>query len=324
MYLGIEIGGTKLQLGVGPGDGSPLVAFERQEIDPREGATGILRQIRELGESLLRQHAIRRIGIGFGGPVNARLGSVIKSHQVAGWENMPLVEWCRDVLGVGTVLGNDCDVAALAEARCGAGRGRRAVFYVTVGTGIGGGFVCHGQLYGEGRPAVAEIGHLRPGLDADRPQSTVESRASGPAIAAEARRRVIQASGAEKPLADDLLRRCHGSLEQLTARLVGDAAQAGNELAQDVLRRSWRVLGWAIAQVVTLLAPEIVIVGGGLSLLGQRWFFQPLRDEVARYVFPPLSDSFEIAPAELGERVVVHGALTLARSSEPAEPAAGG
>lgn len=311
MKLGIEIGGTKLQLGVGDGQSSDVIELARESIHPAAGAAGILDQIERLGTRLIRQHGIDRVGIGFGGPVDATLGRAVKSHQVDGWDDFPLVDWCQHRLGLPAVIGNDCDVAALAEADFGAGQGKQSVFYVTVGTGVGGGFVCDGRLYGRGRPAVAEIGHMRPGLTADQPNMTVESLASGWGIAETARARLEDATGDD---AVDLERRCEGDAQRLTAELVAQAAADGNVLAEDVLQFACRVLGWAIAQVITLLAPEVVVVGGGVSLIGKQLFFVPLRREVARYVFPPLIDAYAIKPAALGETVVVQGALRLARA----------
>lgn len=338
MFLGIEIGGTKLQLGVGTGDSPELAALVRQEIDPRRGAVGILEQIESAGIALLQKHSIERIGIGFGGPVNSLTGVVTKSHQVGGWENVPLGRWCEETLGRPTRIGNDCDVAALAEAKYGAARGAGSMFYVTVGTGVGGGLVIGGQVHGAGRPAVAEIGHLRPGLHDDRADMTVESHASGWGIAAAAvarmtgqvsrpldsvrpnvghssesvRQRLDHVQQTEEEYIADLLQRCGGDAEQLTAKMVAQAAAEGNEVAREVLAHACQVLGWAIAQVITLVAPEVVVVGGGVSLIGEQFFFSPLRAEVARYVFPPLKDSYRISAAELGETVVVHGALALA------------
>lgn len=342
MFLGIEIGGTKLQLGVGTGDSPELAALVRQEIDPRRGAVGILEQIESAGIALLQKHSIERIGIGFGGPVNSLTGVVTKSHQVGGWENVPLGRWCEETLGRPTRIGNDCDVAALAEAKYGAARGAGSMFYVTVGTGVGGGLVIGGQVHGAGRPAVAEIGHLRPGLHDDRADMTVESHASGWGIAAAAvarmtgqvsrpldsvrpnvghssesvRQRLDHVQQTEEEYIADLLQRCGGDAEQLTAKMVAQAAAEGNEVAREVLAHACQVLGWAIAQVITLVAPEVVVVGGGVSLIGEQFFFSPLRAEVARYVFPPLKDSYRISAAELGETVVVHGALALAAQEE--------
>jgi len=285
-------------------------------VDIAQSATGILAQIKEAGGKLAQGRQVTRIGIGFGGPVRSDTGRVIKSHQVAGWEDFPLGPWCQDNFGVPAQLGNDCDVAALAEAVCGAGQGKRTVFYVTVGTGIGGGCVIDRRLHGEGRPAVSEIGHLRPGPEADHAEATVESRACGLAISRAARERLAGTVSAQNPQAQDLLARCDGQVNQLSAKQIGEAAMDGNDLAQDVLHEACRVLGWAIAQVITLIAPDVVVVGGGVSLIGQKYFYEPLRDEIARYVFPPLADSYEIVPAQLGELVVVHGALALARQHD--------
>jgi glucokinase len=342
MYLGIEIGGTKLQLGVGTGDGGEMLAVARHDIDIAQGAAGILEQIERSATALIQKHPVERIGVGFGGPVDSSAGVATKSHQVAGWESFPLARWCQESLGKPAVIGNDCDVAALAEAHFGAGRGAAGVLYVTVGTGIGGGLVLGGKLHGGGRPAASEIGHLRPGLNADRPEMTVESLASGPAIAAAAvarmtgkvsrplesirgplahpnrqqvQRRLADVQDTEQEYIADLLERCSGDAERLTARHVAQAAAEGNDIARQVLDHACQALGWGIAQAITLLAPEAVVVGGGVALAGEQFFFAPLRAEVARYVFPPLAGSYKIVPAALGELVVVHGAIALANSA---------
>lgn len=338
MYLGIEIGGTKLQLGVGNGNGPPLIALERRTVERTRGAAAIREQILEAGRQLFDQYPIERIGYGFGGPVNSMTGRVITSHQVEGWTDFPIVDWTREAFGVPVRLGNDCDVAALAEATYGAGRGHGTVFYITVGTGIGGGLVIDGKSQGAGRLAIAEIGHLRPGPLADDPHATVESLAAGPGIEAAARalvtgqaRHPLIAAGAfalhdvavDWPRGDareivaeddtaDLLDRCLGNVEELTAKSVAQAASKGNRIALAALHQAHVVLGWGIAQMVTLLSPHVVVIGGGVSLMGDELFFDPLRRQVRRFVFPPLADSVRLVPAELDEEVVVHGAIALA------------
>ena len=310
-YLGIEIGGTKLQFGVGKGRSGELLTLVRRDVDRGAGAAGILRQIAEVAPGLVAEYAVAAVGIGFGGPVDAVAGRVTRSNQVAGWEDMPLVEWCTELLGVPAVLANDCDCAALAEARYGAGRGGATVLYVTVGTGIGGGLVVGGKLLGRGRPAVAEIGHLRPGTDAVTGADTVEAVAAGPAIAQAVWRRL--SAGTVPPEArQDLLRRCGHDPERLTAKMVAEAAADGNAIATAVLQYAIRTLGWAIAQALTLTAADVVVVGGGVSLIGEAGFFEPLREAVAGYVFAPLRVSYRVVPAGLGEGVVVCGAVGLA------------
>jgi glucokinase len=343
MYLGIEIGGTKLQLGVGTGRDTDLAELVRLDIQAEHGSRGILEQLERTVPQLIRRHAVERIGIGFGGPLNAKTGVIHKSHQVAGWDQFPLQRWCEEMFSVPTLLGNDCDCAALAEALLGAGRGLRSLFYVTVGTGVGGGFVVDGQLHGAGRPAVAEIGHLRPGLHDDRPELTVESLCSGWGIAAAAqahidgdvsrsldvlrhvhytsskaqvRSQINLVAETQQEFRRDLLARCEGDSELLTAKIVAQAALEGNQIALDVLDHAAQVLGWAIAQTITLLAPEIVVLGGGVSLMDDQLFLEPVERYVKKYVFPPLLHSYRISRAALGEAMVVHGALLLCASRE--------
>lgn len=324
-FLGIEIGGTKLQVAVGSGDGKSFAKLERTEVDPARGAEGIRDQILQAGRFLLSRYDVRRIGIGFGGPVDAAAGRTITSHQVPGWDDFPLAQWCREKLGRPAVLGNDCDAAALAEARFGAGRAHRVVFFVTVGTGVGGGLVIDGQLYQPGQRAVAEIGHLRPGLQATGVHQTVEAAASGRGIeqAMQSRLEGLNSPRAGGPgsadSADDrldLLSRCNGLPDLLTARVIGEAAADGNALALEVLGHACDTLGWAVAQVTTLIAPGVVVIGGGVSLLGDELFFEPVRRAADKYVFPPLAPALNIVPAALGEHVVVHGALALAEAAE--------
>jgi glucokinase len=338
MFLGIEIGGTKLQLGVGDGRAAQTFALERLAIEPALGAAGIRQQLAAAADRMLAGKTLEGIGIGFGGPVDSAAGRTIKSHQIVGWDDFPLAAWCAQTFGAPTVVQNDADTAALAEARFGAGRGANPVFYVTVGSGIGGGLIVDGKIYrGAGRGA-AEIGHLRPGLHADHPDVTVESLASGWGIAAQAQtilsgavaqridpslqrarvtsrlereRRLSAAVAASEEFEADLLARAEGQIDNITGKLVADAAREGNALAADILQSAWQALGWGIAQVITLTAPEVVVVGGGVALLGEE-MLQPLREEVARYVFPPFLERYRIVPAELGEEMVVYGALALA------------
>ena len=165
MYLGIEIGGTKLQLGVGADDGvlAGLWRGTRGRGRRAGGHPPADRRGRAGAAGAGRPRAradCSGVGIGFGGPVDDATQTVIKSHQIEGWDNFPLADWVGDVVGLPAVLGNDADVAGLAEALHGAGKGLSPIFYITIGSGIGGGLIIDGEIYrGCGRGA-AEIGHL--------------------------------------------------------------------------------------------------------------------------------------------------------------------
>ena len=318
MFLGIEIGGTKLQLGVGRGDGGHLAALERLDVQPEHGAEGIRRQLQQAGGALAHRWGVTAVGFGFGGPVDTARGRTIVSHQIEGWREFPLAEWSRQTFGLPALVANDSDSAGLAEARFGAGRGQRVVFYSNVGSGIGGALVIDGQLYSGGGGVASEIGHLRPGLACQQPSQTVESQASGWAITAAVQERMARADPADQQDAADLLARCEGRAERLSTQLIAQAAAEGNRLAHEALDHACQAFGWALAQMITLLAPNMVVIGGGVSLIGESLWLAPLGEHVRRYVFPPLAESLAIAPAKLGEEVVVHGVLALVRDQQEA------
>jgi glucokinase len=315
MYLGIEIGGSKLQVGLGPGDGT-LLDLWRETVDVARGPEGIRQQIVRAVPELLERSSIdstkvRGIGIGFGGPVDDTRHAIIKSHQIAGWDNFPLAMWMTEILKWPAVLGNDADVAGLAEALFGAGKGLSPIFYITIGSGIGGGLIINGEIYrGCGRGA-AEIGHLGVGLSSRKQlqsMGVLEDSASGWAIG-QARERYHRGL----PTTDPLRSISIGQPGECTASDIARAAADGNLLACTILADAWCDLAEAISHVIALLCPRRIIIGGGVSMIGEKLLFEPLRARVAEQVFKPFAHSYDIVPAALGEEVVVHGALALAR-----------
>ena len=313
MYLGIEIGGTKLQLGLGEGDGA-LVSLWRANVDVAAGAEGIRRQIGAAVPELLTQCGIDRqqvhgIGVGFGGPVDDTARAVIKSHQIEGWDKFPLVNWLTEKLGWPAVLGNDADVAGLAEALFGAGQGLSPIFYVTIGSGIGGGFIVNGEIYRGVGLGAAEIGHLRIFEPKTKTIDILEHYASGWAIG-RAPELIMNYR-----LGDDAVPfwSTPEDLAALTANDVARAAAAGNKLALRILDGAWEALSEALCHVITLLCPRRIVIGGGVALMGETLLFEPLRAKVAARVFKPFAGCYDIVPARLGEEMVVHGALALAR-----------
>lgn len=261
MFLGVEIGGTKLQVGACDRRGR-LRTLERRSVEREEGARGILRQLEQIIPAILRAHRVRKIGVGFGGPVDSASGRVVRSFHVTGWDGFQLRRWFERWFKLPTVVENDTNVAALAEALIGAGRGKRVVLYSNVGTGIGGGLVIDGALY-NGRFGAMEIGHTR--FFVRGKWRILESFASGL------------------------------SMEQGTTTLAQSA----------------QYYGAALANAVTLLNPDIVVVGGGVVRSGEK-FLRPVRAQVARLVFQPYRMNCRIVPAALGETVVVVGAALLA------------
>jgi glucokinase len=313
-YLGIEIGGTKLQLGIGAGDGR-FAGLWRDTVDVTAGPEGIRRQITAavpelLAQCRLERSALRGVGIGFGGPVDDSTQTIIKSHQIEGWDNFPLADWIAEVVGLPAALGNDADVAGLAEALFGAGKGLSPIFYITIGSGIGGGFIINGEIYRGCGLGAAEIGHLK--VEDGGCLTTwfpLEEHSSGWAIA----RKANEALWTDRGHNSSLFRLVGPEKRSLTTEDVGRAASKGDPFARSILNEAWGHLAHAISHVIALLCPRRFVIGGGASLLGDELLFTPLREKVADRVFKPFASCYDIVPAALGEEVVVHGALALAR-----------
>jgi glucokinase len=322
LFLGIEIGGTKLQLGLGCGDGA-IQALERREVDPAHGADRIRAVIPDaltalLGARGVDRRAIAAVGIGFGGPVDACRGVVTTSHQIAGWEGFPLAVWVRDALGLTpVVVQNDADTAGLGEARFGAGIGLSPILYVTIGSGIGGGLIIDGNIYRGGGAGAIEIGHLWvvDRSSSDQEPLKLEDVASGWAITRAAREFAARSTDAAGGAPWLVLELAGGDPGQIGPAVLAEAARRGDQEASYLLGKAVAAMAVALNQAVTLLAPRRIILGGGVSLIGEDLWFQPIRSQLDLNVFPPFRGTFDVVPAALGEAVVVHGALALAQDS---------
>jgi glucokinase len=308
-YLGIEIGGTKLQLVVGDAS-AHIIERKRFAVEPERGSDGIREQIHAGLSELIPQHFPAAIGVGFGGPVDFASGEVCQSHQVEGWSDFPLRHWLSLLADLPVVVENDANVAALGEAHLGAGVGFNPVFYVTQGSGVGGGLVVNGQIYHGARPGEAEIGHLR----LDRQGATVESRCSGWAV--DERIRTLQHTAPQSLLAKLIAAAGPGG----EARHLPAALRLGDPGARRLLQETAQDFAFALSHVVHLFHPEVIVLGGGLSLIGDTW-----RNAVAASVRPFLMEAFAPGPAvrlaALGEDAVPTGALLLAQSVATAEAA---
>lgn len=300
-YLGIEIGGTKLQIVAGDRSGRIMRRW-RAGIDRAAGGAGIRDQIR-LGIAATRSGiGPVAIGVGFGGPIDWRTGRIARSHQIEGWENFELKPWLEQATGLPTATENDANTAALAEATVGAAAGADPVFYFNMGSGVGGGIVAGGQIYHGLPPGEAEFGHLR----IDRGGATVESRCSGWAIDRRIRSAVTkQPSG----VLASLVAHAQGG----EARYLGAALEQGDAIARQILLELAGDLAFALSHVVHLLHPAMIVMGGGLSLIGE-----PLRSAVAEALPQNVMEAFHPVPpvklAALGEDAVPVGALILASS----------
>ncbi len=306
-FLSVEIGGTKLQVAVGAADGT-IEKIYADTVYPEKQAAGILSKISRLVHSAMdgRTGAFRALGAGYGGPITRPEGRVICSHQIPGWEGMPLRQWFEDNFQLPCAVENDANVAALGEAVIGAGRGRNRVFYVTLGSGVGGGFIVDGKIYHGAAPTEAEIGHVR----LDRNGATLESRCSGWAVDRSIRETV--SAFPESPLGAKVR-----SLQSGNPRSGGEAACLIEAIAEEdpnaprIIRDLCNDLALGLSHVVHLLNPDCIILGGGLSRLGKP-LIEGTAGALRSLVMKAIDPVPPVLPAELGDRVVPAGGLILA------------
>ena len=298
--LGLEIGGTKLQIVAGNAS-AQILDRRRFVVDPAKRGAGIREQIQAALAEFIPAIKPSALGVGFGGPVDWKTGEICRSHQIEGWADFNLRDWLQSLSGLPVCVDNDANTATFGEALHGAGVGLNPVFYLTLGSGVGGGLVVDGQIYHGAKPGEAEIGHVR----LDREGTIVESRCSGWAVDAK-----IRKLKTTEPTS--VLAKLVGDSTGGEARFLVSALQQGDRAARRVLTETAEDLAFGLSHVVHLFHPEVIILGGGLSLAGE-----PLRAAVESalrvFTMAAFAPGPRICLAALGEDAVPVGALELAR-----------
>jgi glucokinase len=322
LLLALDFGGTKLSVAlfsVAPlpeatAKAAPtsLKMRDRRRVftPPDADSAYELSAVLAAARKMLAGRAPAAVGVSFGGPVDFAAGVVHLSHHVPGWENIPLHEVLEEEFGAPAVVDNDANAAALGEHRFGAGRGLPDLMYITVSTGVGGGWVLGGRPWRGHDGLAGEIGHMV--VDPAGPlclcgrRGCVERLASGPYMAADAEEQLRV-----DPTAGPILRELWGlgaAPGTLTGRIVAEAAEAGDELALSILLRGARSLGVGIGNAANLINPQRFILGGGVTKAGAIWWDEVRR--AARATALP-QVSFDVVPAELGDDAPLWGAITL-------------
>ncbi len=300
-FIAIEIGGTKLQVCAGSED-DVILERARFAVERSAGGQGIRAQIAGALPGLISKWNPAAIGVGYGGPVDWRTGKIVCSHHVEGWNDFPLGEWLREQTSLPTFVENDANVAALGEALHGAGRGANPVLWVNSGSGVGGGLVVDGRLYHGAVPGEVEIGHLQ----LNRDGTIVETMCSGWAVDG-----CVRDAVKEQPQSILALLAAKSKPD---ARILAPAIAAGCPLADSILTLTAKEFAFALSHAVHLLHPEVIVIGGGLSLVGE-----PLRARIAAALPQWLMKAFapgpRIALAALAEDAVPVGALALCRTN---------
>jgi glucokinase len=301
LILALDYGGTKHTAALLTVGEQAWLAHERVYSPPGADAHYDQATVIKLARELLAhvEGTLVAIGVSFGGPVDATNGMVRLSHHVLGWEDTPLRHQLQAEFGVPATLDNDANVAALGEWKFGAGQGCASLLYVTVSTGIGGGWVLNGQIYSGADGMAGEIGHIvvQPG-GAEcvcGKRGCLEVEACGTAIA----RKMSERSAGRRP----------DAAESMTGESVASAAQQGDPLALQVLDDAARLLGTGLGGAINLMNPQRVVLGGGVTKSGERWW-RIVRETARAHALPQMR--VDIQPAALGDDAPLWGAVALA------------
>lgn len=313
--VGVDLGGTKVATALTDTHGRIL---QRAEVptSAQEGVDAVIGRIVESIRTVMNTivdgrkvspDEILGIGVGSPGPLDVERGIVLFSPNLK-WENVPICDRIAEATGLPAYLDNDANVAAMAENRFGAGKGVENMLYMTVSTGIGGGIIINGRIYRGSHGNAGEIGHMT--IKPDGPPcgcgnfGCLEALASGTAIAREA------AEGIRAGVATTVLQKAGGDPGKVTARLVGEAAREGDPFAKEVVHKAAYYLGIGLANLVNIFDPEIIVIGGGVSRIGEE-LFEPARRTMRERALAAMAKQVKSVPALLGGDSGVLGAASL-------------
>lgn len=327
LVIGVDIGGTKVAAGLVDTSGE-ILCHTRNPMAANGTAADGLAAVNQAIETASAQaigaagahNLINGIGICSPGPLDPKTGVVINPPNLPCWRNFPRAAEVAHLYRVRVRVDNDANAAGLAEALWGAGRGYKNVFYATLGTGIGTGILIDGRIYHGRTGAAAEGGHMSidyrgPRCGCGKP-GCIEALASGPAIA---RRAHAKLEGGRSSSLRDM---AGGKVEHVTSEMVGKANAAGDPVAREVLKETMELLAFWLGNIVDLLEPDVMIVGGGVSSM-LKPFFGEIQDRLPSCCVNQLCREIPLVAARYGEDAGIAGGAALCfGSSSVIEPAA--
>lgn len=310
LVLAVDLGGTSFRVALCDSDGGVVRRVRRPTL-PEQGADAVIARIVDAAREIsIGVPNVRALGVASPGPLNPFTGVVLYVSTL-GWTDVPLRDRLAAALGLPTAIDNDANLAALGEQKYGAARGARDMAYVTLSTGIGCGVILDDRLVRGARGLATELGNTSVQFDSPVDHfglpGALEALAAGPAIAALAQRRLTAGeASAMRDLVD-------GRIESITAREVGEAANAGDDVALSIVHYAARVIGIGLVNLLHMFDPAIVVIGGSVSTMGAV-LWEPLRATVRECAMPPYRE-IPLVPAALGDDSGLLGAAALARSS---------
>ena len=313
LILGIDLGGSKILTAVVDSQGK-MLSRDHSVTPAQEGHEAVINSILKsayhaLGQANIAISALTAVGIGVAGISNPETGILFTSPNLPGWRNIPLRDIMQEKLGKRAFVINDANSAALGELYFGAARGARNFIYITISTGIGGGIVIDGKIYGGAIGTAGEVGHMT--IDDDGPvcncgnRGCWETLASGTALARGARQRI------KEGIRTSILENADGELERVTAQIIHKAAERGDSLAKELIARTGYYIGIGLANLINIFNPELIVIGGGLSNIGDM-LLDPAFEVAGERAYKEAFRAVRFAYAELGRNSGVIGAAAFA------------
>jgi glucokinase len=310
LVVGVDVGGTKVAAGLVDGSGT-IHARSRTPMvttDAELGLAAVATAIRELTCDAVPPYVTPAIGICAPGPLNPITGVIINPPNVPAWHNFPLATEIARVFSAPVAIDNDANAAALAEARWGAGRGFPSVFYATIGTGIGTGIIFDGRIFHGRTGAAGEGGHVSidyhgPLCKCGKP-GCIEVFASGTAIGKRARQRIADGGRSS------MLYLAGGNLDAVTGEIVGKAFASGDPLATEILSETADMVALWLGNMIDLLDPYVIVIGGGAAALIQP-FFDRIRRRIPQLTVNPRSSEVPIVSSRYGTDSGIAGGAAL-------------
>lgn len=314
LAIGVDIGGTNIVCGAVDSNGRVERKIKRPT-GAREGEEAILARIAnmigEIRDAMGWEHEIEAVGVGVPGLVDVREG-ISRASANLKWQNVPVAAPLERKLGLPVFIDNDVRMYVYGEAMAGAGRGYGEVYGITVGTGIAAALVQDGKLFYGFKGMAGEIGHIRmEGVDepcACGLRGCLEAVASASGMARQAIRAVR--AGRRSVLADWFP---GDTVERLTSADLSRAMDAGDELATEVVTRAGTLCGDALATAVMLFSPQMIVVGGGGALAGER-LLEPLRKRLNERILSDFAQDLRVEPAQNNDDAGIIGSALYARN----------
>lgn len=307
VYAGVDLGGTTAKIGLVDSQGSILIE-NKVPSKGDKGADQILKNVVDVIQELLKSdsdYALKGVGAGMPGQIDVKNGIILEGVNLSAWRNVPAVDILTDFLQVPVKLDNDANVAALAEYAFGAGQGRHFMLMITLGTGVGSGFVLDGNLYHGATDVAGEVGHMKIFIEG-------QSCTCGDNGCLEA---YIGTRGLQNQVQQKIAQGCQTSLrdihpDKLMPKDITLAAEAGDAIAKDILQQTGEYLGFALANLNNVLNLDRVVVGGGVANAGD-WILNPAREMLKKRSLSSCTETIDVVPASLGEKAGLIGAASL-------------